>query len=298
VSATAPPPVRSALFVPAIRRAWIEKAPGYSADALVLDLEDATPPGDKAEAREIVRELLPALRQQGQTVWVRVNAGEQLAADIDAVGREGLGAICLPKVRGPRDIEELDRLLAYTEGRNGLNLGSIRIVPLLETAEAIHRPAPLFRASPRVAYAGGLAAPGADVEFAVGLRCTPSFVESLHLRSATLLAARACEIHNPLTGLVTDLDAELVARFADQSRDIGYEGMFVIHPTHVVIANEAFAPTDEEYAWSREVLDGFAGQLDGGRGAVLDSHGRMIDIAMLRVAERVAARYRVFGLGQ
>jgi citrate lyase subunit beta/citryl-CoA lyase len=74
--------------------------------------------------------------------------------------------------------------------------------------------------------------------------------------------------------------------------------MFVIHPTHVVIANEAFAPTDEEYAWSREVLDGFAGQLDGGRGAVLDSHGRMIDIAMLRVAERVAARYRVFGLGQ
>jgi citrate lyase subunit beta/citryl-CoA lyase len=290
--------VRSALFVPAIRRAWIEKAPGYGADALVLDLEDATPTGEKAEAREIVRELLPALREQGQTVWVRVNAGEQLAADIDAVAREGLGAICLPKVQGPREIEKLDRLLAYTEGRNGLPLGSIRIVPLLETAEAIHMPAPVFRASARVAYAGGLAAPGADVEFAVGLRCTPSFAESLHLRSAALLAARACEIDNPLTGLVTDLDTELVARFAEQSRDIGYEGMFVIHPTHVVVANEAFAPTDEEYAWSREVLDGFAGQLDGGRGAVLDSHGRMIDIAMLRVAERVATRYREFGLGQ
>jgi citrate lyase subunit beta/citryl-CoA lyase len=294
VSTSTPPPVRSALFVPAIRRAWIEKAPGYGADTLVLDLEDATPPGDKAEAREIVRELLPALHEQGQTAWARVNAGDELPADIEAVCREGLCAICLPKVRGPDDIEELDRLLAYAEGRNGLPFGSIRIVPLLETAEALHDPARVFAASPRVAYAGGLAAPGADVEFAVGSRWTPSFTESLHFRSAALLAGRACGIHNPLTGLVTDLDADLVARFAEQGRDIGYEGMFVIHPTHVPVANEAFAPTDEEYAWSQEVLDGFAGQLDGGRGAILDSQGRMIDIAMLRVAERVASRYRTF----
>lgn len=290
------PPVRSALFVPAIRRAWIEKAPSYGADTLVLDLEDATPPGDKAAARMIVRELLPALRKRGQGVWVRVNefASGQLEDDLDAVCGQGLDAVCLPKVRGPGDIEQLDRLLAYREGRNGLPLGSIGIVPLLETAVAIAEPTPVFGASPRVRYAGAIAASGADVEFALGSRWTPTFLESLHFRSAALLAARARAIHNPMTGLVTELDVDLVRHFADHSRDIGYEGMFVIHPSHVPVVNDVFAPSEAEVAWSREVLEGYAGQLDGGRGALLDSQGRMIDIATLRVAERVAERSRVF----
>jgi citrate lyase subunit beta/citryl-CoA lyase len=282
--------------VPAIRRSWIEKAPGYGADALVLDLEDATPPGDKDEARAIVRELLPVLAERGQPAWVRVNelGGGRLEADLEAICRTGLHAVCLPKVRGARDIEQADRLLAYEEGRNGLALGSIGIVPLLETAEAIAAPADVFRASPRIRYAGAVAAPGADVAFAVGYRWTASFLESLHLRSAALLAARACGVANPITGLVTELDVDLVRRFAEHSRDLGYEGMFVIHPTHVPVANATFAPTEAEVAWSREVLEGYAGQLDGGRGALLDSHGRMIDLAMLRVAERVAERSRAF----
>jgi citrate lyase subunit beta/citryl-CoA lyase len=295
VSTEAPRPVRSALFVPANRRSWIDKVHVHGADTVVLDLEDATPEGRKAQARDVLKEMLPVLHERGQPAWVRVNAlqRDQIDDDLDAACREGMEAICLPKVRVPEDVRALDRLLGYHEGRNGLPHGRISIYPLLETAEALLDPAPIFAASSRVRYAGAVAAPNADVEFAVGYRWSDSFVESLHLRSAALLAARAAGISNPITGLVTALDVDLVKRFAVHSRGLGYAGTFVIHPAHVGVVNHVFTPTDDEYAWSREVLDGFATVVEPDFGAVLGSDGLMIDQAMVRVAERISTTHEL-----
>ena len=288
-------PVRSALFVPANRADWIDGAHRHGADALVLDLEDATPPAEKVAAREIVAERLPQLAERGQQVWVRVNALEtdHAESDLAAVCAPGVGVICLPKA-SPEDVVAADRLIAHAEGRNGLPLGTIGLYPLLETANALLNAAAVFAASPRVRYGGALATPGADIEFALGYRLTGSFEETLAYRSMVLLAARAAGIENPVTGLVSSLDEELMRRFALQSRAIGYAGMFVIHPSQVRVANEVFSPTDAEIAWSDEVLGTYVSAVDAGRGAVLDSHGRMIDLAMLRTAERVRDRARHF----
>ena len=43
-------PIRSFLFVPGNRDAWIEKAPSAGADALIVDLEDSVPAAGKVEA--------------------------------------------------------------------------------------------------------------------------------------------------------------------------------------------------------------------------------------------------------
>src|SRR5262245_38720695 len=147
-------PVRSALFVPANRESWIEKSPAYGADAVVLDLEDATPPGEKRTAQEIVQRAIPMLRERGQGVWVRINEidGPYIADDLEAIVRPGLEAVCLPKVTGPGDVRRLDAMLTDVEGRHGLASGPIRIVPLLETAPAILEAADVFRSSGRVAY--------------------------------------------------------------------------------------------------------------------------------------------------
>src|SRR5204862_5646570 len=66
-------PSRSALFVPGNRAAWIEKAAGYGADTLILDLEDSVPDQEKAPARAIVKAGLKALKAMGQVAGVRVN---------------------------------------------------------------------------------------------------------------------------------------------------------------------------------------------------------------------------------
>ena len=51
-------PLRSLLFVPGNKPAWMDKALGYGADALIFDLEDAVPVPDKVAARALVRAAL------------------------------------------------------------------------------------------------------------------------------------------------------------------------------------------------------------------------------------------------
>ena len=292
------PPVRSALFVPANRWPWIEKAPEYGADTLVLDLEDATPVAEKSAARDVVAAALPGLRQRGQGVWIRVNdlSTGLMADDLLACCRPGTDAIVVPKVEGPEAIREVDRLISYAEGANGVPLGTIGIVPLLETAGAIHGAYDIFRASSRLCYGGSIASSKGDVEHSVGFRWSSSFTETFVFRSSLLVAARAAGIENPMTGLITEVDPDLVRALCVESRGLGYDGMYVIHPTHVPIANEIFGPTEGEYGWAKDALAAYTSAADDGRGTLLDSNGRLLDIAHVKTARKLVVAYeRVHG---
>jgi len=66
-------PYRSSLFVPGNRPAWMEKAAGYGADCLILDLEDSVPDQEKVAARPLVKAGIKALKAKGQACNVRVN---------------------------------------------------------------------------------------------------------------------------------------------------------------------------------------------------------------------------------
>ena len=86
-------PSRSALFVPGHRAAWIEKAAGYGADTLILDLEDSVPDQEKAAARGITKAGIKTLKANGQSaVNVRVN-GFATGLTLDEAARR---ACCVP----------------------------------------------------------------------------------------------------------------------------------------------------------------------------------------------------------
>jgi hypothetical protein len=132
-------PLRSLLFVPGNKAAWMEKAPQYGADALILDLEDSVPHPDKATARTLVRQAIETLSARGQTLYVRVNALEtnMTGDDLNAIVGAGLRGLLPPKVETADDVSQLDTLLAYFEHREGLTPGSIELIPTLETAKGI-----------------------------------------------------------------------------------------------------------------------------------------------------------------
>lgn len=66
-------PIRSSLFIPGNRESWVENAHTHGADVVVFDLEDSVPPGEKDDARGIVKEYISKLHAEGQRVYVRVN---------------------------------------------------------------------------------------------------------------------------------------------------------------------------------------------------------------------------------
>ncbi|GAA1155731.1 CoA ester lyase [Streptomyces hebeiensis] len=290
-------PLRSLLFVPGNRTGWLPKAEAAGADAAVLDLEDAVPDTGKAAARDAVaRAVDEAAAARGpMRLFVRINpfdptAGWASADELRAVARPGLHGVVLPKVCSADDIRLVDRLLSWCEREHGLPDGHFVLVPLLETARGLREAYAIGRAGTRVAHLGALTAPGGDVERAIGYRWSPEGTETRELRARVLLDARAAGCPHPVAGLWADVaDLAGLRRFAGQNRDMGYEGMAVIHPSHVPVVNEVFTPGDDELARYERLITAVDEAQARGEGAVL-FEGRMVDEAMAATARRVLAR--------
>jgi citrate lyase subunit beta/citryl-CoA lyase len=282
------PRIRSALFVPSQRSDFIEKAHRTGADALIFDLEDSVAESGKTSGRENVRSwLLGRKLNETPNATVRINALDVgvLSEDLDAIVHKSLVAVLVPKIYGCEEIQEVDSMLSWFEGKRDLRQGSVIIWPIIETAKSVRDVELIASSSPRIAYLGGGTSEQGDLARSVGFEWSVEGLETLYIRSKVLIAARSAGISNPITGLVSGLsDLEDVRRFAQSSKNLGYSGMFVIHPSHVAIINEVFSPSVHQIKEAKEIIKALdnAGQI--GIGAVT-FEDRMIDVAMARTAQ-------------
>jgi citrate lyase subunit beta / citryl-CoA lyase len=291
-------PMRSILFVPGHREGWPAKAVAAAADGLLLDLEDSVPTNLKAQGRELtaasIRSLAGGSRKVG--VYVRLNAIEtgMTGDDLEKVAIPGLDGVLPPKNYCPRDIVACDALISHFERRNGVAPGTIEIVVSLETAQAYASCEDILAASPRVATLFAGTAKDADVSRSIGFPFTPEGLETLYLRSRALLAVRAAGRQFSWVGLWQDLkDPEGARRFAVQNRQLGFTAMVAIHPSHVAIANEVFAPSEQDVVFYRGMIEAFENAEAQGIAAVL-YEGQHIDYAHVKTAREVIAMHQVF----
>jgi citrate lyase subunit beta/citryl-CoA lyase len=280
--------LRSLLNVPAIRPDMLEKAPGYGADAVVIDLEDAVPPARKAEARVTACEYVDTLAQRGTTVLVRVNGLDSglLDDDLASVVRPRLTGVQVPKANSASDVMAVDAVLSRIEREKGLAPAHVELLISLESALAIHFAYDILSAAPRVGCAMVAAAKHGDLHGDLGFVSTPTEEELLYVRSAALVAARAAGVPYPIDGVYADIRDDLgFANSCRRARRIGYRGKKVIHPRQVEIANEIFSPTMQELDYFQRVLDAMElADREGRAVAVVDGH--MVDIAMAETARR------------
>ena len=291
-------PLRTMLYVPANREEWIRKAPKYQADAIILDLEDSVPMDQKEMARDIVSRVIPELTASGVTVIVRVNdlSTGMTEDDLSCSVSEGLYSISLPMTTGPQDVMELDRLISVEEDRKKMLSRRVLIDPGMETATGIRSAYQIGLASDRVAHMGVGGGKGGDIARALGYRWTPQGTETLFIRSKVLLDARAAGVPYPVTGLWQDIaDKEGLKDFAIKSRDIGYNGMSVIHPSHIPIVNDVFSPTKEEISEWVGIIDAMNHAQSSG-GAAVSYNGSMVDIAHEKTAKEMLEFARELGL--
>jgi citrate lyase subunit beta / citryl-CoA lyase len=275
-------PYRTTLFLPAGRPNFVPSALAAKPDACIVDLEDAVHEGGKAEARLHARDMIGELAAAGMPVYVRLNSisTSHWLQDLTAVTLPGLVGIGLSKTDGPEHVSTVDHVLTSLERAAGLETGRIDIQPLLETASGMHRAYDILRASPRVrSYFAGSARDG-DIIRELGARWTKAGWETFYVRSKLLLDGRAAGVPYPITGTWTDVsDTEGLRSFAESGRDLGYCGMYVIHPSHVGLVNQVFTPSSEEIKYFRSVLAELESAEKAARGAA-SVNGVMIDIAM------------------
>lgn len=292
-------PYRSILFVPGNRPDWIDKAPRYGPDALIIDLEDAVPVDEKLATRPVVRAGIERSRERGMPIVVRVNglATGLTAEDVEAVVTAGVVAIAVPKLERSEELLKVDAWIELCERKAGLPVGGVEIMALPETARGILNAYELATACPRVGTViGGTGSRSGDVAQAIGYKWTRPGLETLYMASHVLLANRAAGIAYPIaTGSLEVGDMELVRAQLERARQIGYRGALLIHPAAVPIANEVFAPSQAEIDWNKGVLQTMAAAEREGRAATTYD-GMMIDYAHVRNALDLLQQAAAFGM--
>lgn len=272
--------LRSLLFAPAVRPDFLAKLPGRGADAVVIDCEDATPAGAKAEGRANARELAPDLAA-ACTVTVRINppTSEWFADDV----RDGLvpqlGAVVVPK------IETIDGVGQVVAALDAAGLTELGIIAGIETALGVADARPLLAHERVIAAYFGAEDFIADMG---GIR-TETNHEMTYARQRVALAGRLAGIP-VLDQVVTDFrDDERFVREAHEARAIGYAGKLCIHPGQVELANTAFTPSEAEIDRARRLLAAY--DEASARGvAAIDFEGQMVDEPLAAQARRILAQ--------
>lgn len=283
--------LRSFLFVPGDSEKKLGKGAASKADALILDLEDSVAPARKALARDMVADYLG--HGGPPQNWVRINPlGEGGVDDLASIVRPGLSGIMIPKIDGPHDVARLGHYLDVMERREGIDPGSIRILPVAtETARAPFGLAGFAEARfPRLL---GLTWGAEDLSTALGAStnrdATGDFAFTYRVvRSMCLMAAKAAGVE-PIETLYADFrdNAGLLASCAAAAQE-GFTGRIAIHPAQVEGINQSFSPSDADVAHARRVIGAFAAQPDVG---TVGLDGMMLDIPHLKQAQHVLARH-------
>ena len=290
---------RSFLSVPAPNLKMVEKGLASRADVIILDLEDATAPGKKAEARQDVIHAIRELDWRGRPTLFRANALDtpyfyrDLIEIVEGAG-DALDRVLVPKVQRHEDLYTVHILLSQLELAVGLERGKIKLEAQIESAEGLTNIDAISRATNRLeALHFG---PG---DFAASLRMPQTSIGTMdewddaypghrfhYAMQRIVVACRAAGLR-AVDGPVADYRNEDGLRNACLlARSLGFDGKWCIHPAQIGPVNEIFSPTENEVEWAKKVVAAYDEAEAVGSGAV-NVDGQMVDAASIKMARNV-----------
>jgi citrate lyase beta subunit len=233
--------VRSVLFLPASNPRAIAKAREAGSDLVVLDLEDAVKPEDKAIAR---KSAVEAVRDSwAMPVAVRVNGvgTEWHSLDLDAVARSGADFAVVPRAISAHLVQGIAKAIDRP------------VLAMIETAAGV-------LAAPQIAdCSAGLIAGTNDLRADLRLPLEATREPLSTSLQMIVLAARAAGVA-AFDGVFNKLDdADGFLKEAEEGRRLGFDGKSLIHPDQIAPCHQAFAPSRAEIERAKALVDAFDG---------------------------------------
>src|SRR5271154_6680554 len=233
---------RSWLFTPATRPDRFANAAAAGADVVVLDLEDAVAPKDKAQARTTALDYLAGNPADSALHALRINGLDTRSgiSDLDALlgSRAAPNFLVLPKTETAGHLQILDRLLTAA-GK------ATRLIGLIESARGLAAVDAIATATPRLA---GLMLGAADMAADLGSTC-PCLSERRLITACAV--AGVMPVDSPFFELHDEpgLEQEVARAVA-----LGFPAKAAIHPTQIGTINAALTPSAEAVERARKFL--------------------------------------------
>jgi citrate lyase beta subunit len=257
--------VRSLLFLPASNPRAIAKARTLDADLVILDLEDAVKPEDKAEARAAAGKAVA--EPWDVPVAIRVNGAgsEWHSSDLDAVAKSSADLFIIPRAASAHLVRSAREAIGKP------------VMAMIETAAGILAAADV--ANECAALIAGTNDLAADLRLPLGAGRQPlqTALQSI------VIAARAAAIPC-FDGVFNALDDfKGLEDECRESRQWGFDGKSLIHPTQIQFCHKAFAPTEQEVDLAERLIA-------AANGGAERFEGRMIERMHVEQARKTLER--------
>ncbi len=281
--------MRSLMFVPGHNEKLLSSASRSAADVLLLDLEDSVQPeSNKAIARQKIAEWVLSGKLNNYYIFPRVNDRESghLLKDVHALTIPGVTGFMYPKAKKGEDIYFFDKLLETIEYEKKIPIGTYKIIPLIEMSAAVLNAQEICQASKRV------------VAIAFGCEDFVSDLEGVHdhegqsifvPRVMIALAARANGVIPIDTVHINVHDLEDLEKNLVLAKNLGFEGMLVLHPKELELVHKYFSPAEQEYADAKEMLELYK-ESQGENKGVAVKNGKFIGPPMVIAANKTIKR--------
>ena len=276
VRSVAPDLARSWLLVAATRPDTFDAAASSSADAVVLDIEDAVDASRKDEAREDVARWL----HSGGAAWVRVNdvTSEHWSADLEVLrAAPGLSGVMLAKTEAGAQVTDTFHRLG----------GRVPVVALVESAVGIESATEIARAEGafRLAFGSG------DFRRDTGMSADREAMA--YPRARLVVSSRCGDLPGPIDGPTVGTSHPVLREQSAITVSMGMTGKLCLSADQAPVVNEVISPTRTDVDWAHSFLADFDAR---GRivrdGSDLPRLGRARKIMHLAEAFQVAVTAR------
>lgn len=281
--------MRSLMFVPAHNERLMNSAARSNADVLLLDIEDSVQPvNNKIIARKNVIQYIKDGKFKNHLIFPRINDREsgQLLKDLLELTIKGINGFMYPKSYTSQDVYFIDKLLETIEYEKGFQVGTFKLIPLIETTAAVLNAQDICKASNRV------------VAIAFGCEDFVTDLEGKHdregqsiftARAMIAMAGRANNVIPIDTVHINVHDLDDLERNLIIAKNLGFEGMLVLSPKELPLVHKYFSPTEEEIREANEMLQMSADAEREGKGvAVVDN--KFIGPPMVITAKKIISK--------
>lgn len=277
-------PLCSVLYVPADQEKTLAKIQALSADAYILDLEDAIAPSEKAQSRERVKQFCAQSSPDlSRKLIVRINGLETDWGydDLSAFTGANISAILLPKVESAQQIHKVESLLTIQNAPQTCKLWA-----MMETPLAILNAKEIAKSAARLSC---LVMGTSDLTKDLRAAHTRDRLPLIASLSYSILAARAYGLRI-LDGVHLDLnDAEGFEFSCRQGKELGFDGKTLIHPKTIEAANRLYSPSSSDLIWANNIVSAYEEAQKSGK-AVIQFDGKCIEALHYEQAKEMLSR--------